>query len=206
MWHMKGPYPSGPLDHKQITAEVCIHHLIFSGTDYADKGTLIKCNPAIKTEVDREKLLEALEAGTIDVVGTDHAPHTLAEKRQPYLRAPSGLPLAQHAFVSLLEHVHDGRLTLEQVAEKTAHGPARLFDVKERGYLREGYWADLVLVDLNQSTVVDDQPVHYRCGWTPFAGRTFRSSVVATWVCGHPAYMDGKIDPTPAGSRLEFDR
>jgi len=197
---------SKPLDAKQITAEVCVHHLLFSGTDYRDKGNLIKCNPAIKTEADRRELLAALQAGTIDVVGTDHAPHTLAEKQQPYMKAPSGLPLVQHALVSLLEHVHDRALSLEQVAEKTAHNPARLFEVKERGYLREGYWADLVLVDLKRPTIVDDQPVHYHCGWTPFAGRTFRSSVAATLVSGHLAFFDGKIDPRPAGRRLEFDR
>jgi dihydroorotase len=197
---------SMPLETKRITAEVCVHHLLFSGTDYRDKGNLIKCNPAIKTEADRRQLLTALQEGTIDVVGTDHAPHTLAEKQQSYLRAPSGLPLVQHALVSLLEHVYDGVLTLEQVVEKTAHNPARLFDVKERGYLREGYWADLVLVDMKRSTVVNDQPIHSRCGWTPFAGRTFRSSVTATFVSGHPAFIDGKIDPEPAGIRLEFDR
>jgi len=197
---------SKPLDAKQITAEVCVHHLLFSGTDYRDKGNLIKCNPAIKTEADRRELLAALQAGTIDVVGTDHAPHTLAEKQQPYMKAPSGLPLVQHALVSLLEHVHDRALSLEQVAEKTAHNPARLFEVKNRGYLREGYWADLVLVDLKRPTIVDDQPVHYHCGWTPFAGRTFRSSVAATFVSGHLAFIDGKLDPKPKGMRLEFNR
>ncbi len=197
---------SMPLEEKRITAEVCVHHLLFSGTDYRDKGNLIKCNPAIKTEADRQKLLAALQAGTIDVVGTDHAPHTLAEKQRSYIKAPSGLPLVQHALVSLLEHVHDRALSLEQVPEKTAHNPARLFAVKERGYLREGYWADLVLVDLKRPTVVDDQPVHYHCGWTPFAGRTFRSSVAATFVSGHLAYFDGKIDARHAGMRLEFER
>jgi dihydroorotase len=197
---------SMPLEEKRITAEVCVHHLLFSGTDYRDKGNLIKCNPAIKTEADRRKLLAALQAGTIDVVGTDHAPHTLAEKQQSYIKAPSGLPLVQHALVSLLEHVHDRALSLEQVPEKTAHNPARLFAVKERGYLREGYWADLVLVDLKRPTVVDDQPVHYHCGWTPFAGRTFRSSVAATFVSGHLAFFDGKLDPKPKGMRLEFNR
>ena len=199
-------FSSMPLEAKRITAEVCIHHLLFSGTDYREKGNLIKCNPAIKTEADRRQLVSALREGTIDVVGTDHAPHTLAEKQQPYLRAPSGLPLVQHALVSLLEHVHEGTLTLEQVVEKTAHNPARLFDVRERGYLREGYWADLVLVDLDRPTVVDDQPVHYRCGWTPFAGRTFRSSIAATFVSGHLAFVDGKINAEPAGQRLAFNR
>lgn len=195
-----------PLDEKKITAEVCVHHLSFSETDYGEKGTLIKCNPAIKTGTDREQLVKALGEGRIDVVGTDHAPHTLAEKRQPYLKAPSGLPLVQHALVSLLEHVHDGALTPADVAEKTAHGPARLFAVRERGYLREGYWADLVLVDMQQPTVVDDQPVHYRCGWTPFAGRTFRSSIAATIVSGHLAFFNGRIDSDPSGKRLEFNR
>lgn len=195
-----------PLEAKRITAEVCVHHLFFSGTDYREKGSLIKCNPAIKTEADRRGLLAALQAGTIDVVGTDHAPHTLAEKQLPYMRAPSGLPLVQHALVSLLEHVHDQAISLEQLVEKTAHNPARLFALKQRGYLREGYWADLVLVDLKRSTRVDQQPVHYHCGWTPFAGRTFRSSVAATFVSGRLAFFDGKLDPRPAGRRLEFDR
>ncbi len=199
-------FAPAPLDDKRITAEVCVHHLFFAGTDYREQGMRIKCNPAIKTESDRSSLLAALAAGKIDVVGTDHAPHTLAEKQRPYLHAPSGLPLAQHALVCLLEHFHDGGLTLPQVVEKTAHNPARLFDVKERGYLREGYWADLVLVDLDRPGAVDDQPVFYRCGWTPFAGRTFRSTVIATIVSGHLAYLDGELDQRPAGQRLEFDR
>lgn len=199
-------FSAQPLDEKRITAEACVHHLHFSESDYGEKKTLIKCNPAIKTQADRAGLLAALHDGRIDVVGTDHAPHTLAEKQRPYLDAPSGLPLVQHALVSLLEHVHDGVLTLEQAVEKIAHGPAHLFDVKERGYLREGYWADLVLVDMQTPTAVDAQAVLYHCGWTPFAGRTFRSSVIATIVSGHLAYVDGNVDPTPAGMRLEFAR
>ncbi len=199
-------FGDGPTDGKRITAEACVHHLYFAGTDYEAKGALIKCNPAIKTAKDRTALLAALASGKIDLVGTDHAPHTLAEKQQPYLRSPSGLPLVQHALVSLLEHVHDGVLTMPQLVEKIAHAPARRFDVKERGYLREGYWADLVLVDMHRPTVVDDDPIHYHCAWTPFAGRTFRSRVVATIVSGHLAYLDGKIDPKPNGRRLEFDR
>ncbi|PID40151.1 MAG: dihydroorotase [Proteobacteria bacterium] len=199
-------FSTKPLDEKRITAEACVHHLFFSENDYGEKGSLIKCNPAIKTEKDRKQLLKALQSGKIDVVGTDHAPHTLAEKQQPYMKAPSGLPLVQHALVSLLEHVHDGTLTLEQIVEKTAHAPARLFEVKERGYLREGYWADLVLVNLQKTKDVDQQPVLYHCGWTPFAGYRFRSEVAATIVCGHPAYLDGRVDPMPAGIRLEFDR
>jgi dihydroorotase len=199
-------FAAAPLESKRITAEVCVHHLLFSDEDYLDKGTLIKCNPAIKTEMDRRQLLAGLKEGTIDAVGTDHAPHTLAEKQQPYLKAPSGLPMVQHALISLLEHVHDGILTLEEVVQKTAHAPARLFDVKERGFLREGYWADLVLVDLKRPTVVDNQPIRYHCGWTPVAGRTFRSSITTVFVNGHVAFMDGEIDPKPAGMRLEFDR
>ena len=195
-----------PMDEKRITAEACVHHLFFSDADYPEKGTRIKCNPAIKTDVDRVCLVAALKAGIIDVVGTDHAPHTLSEKNQSYLKAPSGLPLVQHALVSLLEQVHDNVLTIETVVERTAHAPARLFDVKDRGYLREGYWADLVLVDMNRPTAVDAQPVLYRCGWTPFAGRTFRSTIVATMVSGHLAYTGGVVDPQPAGKRLEFDR
>ena len=199
-------FTDGTVEEKRITAEVCVHHLYFAGTDYGQKGTLIKCNPAIKTEKDRDGLLAALASGRIDVVGTDHAPHTLAEKQQPYLRSPSGLPLAQHALVSLLEKVHDGGLTLSQVVERTAHAPARLFEVKERGYLREGYWADLVLVDMHHPTVVDDETVHYRCAWTPFSGRRFRSRIGATIVSGHPAFLGGQLDPAPKGRRLEFTR
>ncbi len=199
-------FSAKPAHEKQITAEACVHHLYFADTDYGEKQTLIKCNPAIKTEEDRRQLLAAIADGRIDVVGTDHAPHTLVEKHLNYTEAPSGLPLVQHALVSLLEQVHDKRLTVEQVVQLTAHNPARLFDVKERGYIREGYWADLVLVDLHRGQHVDEQPVYYRCGWTPFAGRSFRSTVVATFVNGHPAYLDGRIDPQPTGRRLAFDR
>lgn len=199
-------FSSEPLGAKRITAECCVHHLFFSGTDYQAKGNLIKCNPAIKTEMDRRELVGALEVGTIDVVGSDHAPHTLAEKQQPYTKAPAGLPLVQHALVSLLEHVHCGALTLETVAQKTAHGPATLFGIQDRGYLREGFWADLVLVDMNRPTAVDDQPVYYRCGWTPFSGYAFQSRVWATLVSGHLAFFDGTINPQPAGMRLAFNR
>ena len=145
-------------------------------------------------------------AAKIDVVGTDHAPHTLAEKQQPYLKAPSGLPLVQHALVSLLEHVHDGLLTLEQVVEKTAHAPARLFDIKERGYLREGYWADLVLVDLERPLDVARQQIWSKCGWSPFEGLTLRSSVDTTIVSGQIAYRDGRVRPACRGQALTFKR
>ncbi|MDL2328361.1 dihydroorotase [Desulfosarcina sp. OttesenSCG-928-A07] len=194
-----------PLNEKHITAEVCAHHLFFSDKDYKDRGTLIKCNPAIKTEKDRFSLLTALKDGKIDVVGTDHAPHTLEEKQKPYLGAPSGLPLVQHALVCLLEHVHNGILSLETLVERMAHAPAQLLGIRERGYLREGYWADLVLVDMHQPTFVDKNPIYYQCGWTPFSGLTFRSKVAATLVSGHVAFLNGKLDPSPAGRRLVFD-
>jgi len=196
----------GPLEEKQVTAEVCVHHLHFDQSRYPQLGTRIKCNPAIKTAADREALLRAVDDDRIDVIGTDHAPHTLSEKQQPYFQAPSGLPLVQHALVCLLEHYHDGRLSLPQIVEKACHAPARLFDVQDRGYIREGYWADLVLVDLKRPGVVDEAGLLYRCGWSPFAGTVFRSSVTATVVCGQPVYLDGRINPEPAGRRLEFRR
>jgi dihydroorotase len=195
-----------PLEGKRITAEVCIHHLFFTDADYASKGTLIKCNPAIKTGRDREALLQAVMENKIDVIATDHAPHTLTEKQAPYFGAPSGLPLVQHALPCLLEHFHAGRFSLPLIAEKTAHGPARLFQIPDRGYIREGYWADLVLVDLHQPLAVNETPCLYKCGWSPFSGRIFSSTVKATIVSGHLAYHEGSLDPNPAGRRLVFQR
>jgi dihydroorotase len=195
-----------PMDGKQITAEVCAHHLFFSVEDYETKGTLIKCNPSIKTAKDREALRDALCDGRLDMVATDHAPHTLAEKQEPYLKAPSGLPLVQHAFQSLLEQYHNGHFTLPLIAEKTAHAPARRFQIKDRGYIREGFWADLTLVDLKRPYVVDQNEILYHCGWSPFSGSTFQSTITATIVSGHLAYHEGKVDPTPSGHQLGFDR
>ncbi len=195
-----------PMDDKQITAEVCVHHLFFSTKDYEKKGSLIKCNPAIKDTSDRDALLNALHDDRLDMVATDHAPHTLAEKQAPYFSAPSGLPLVQHAFQSLLERYHDGHFSLPLIAEKTAHAPARRFQIRDRGYIREGYWADLILADLNQPYVVDENEILYRCGWSPFSGTTFKSTITATVVSGHLAYHEGKVDPAPMGQRLEFDR
>ena len=195
-----------PMDEKTITAEACVHHLFFDESAYAVKGTRVKCNPAIKSSTDRQALLEAVCDGRIDVIATDHAPHTLEEKQKPYFQAPSGLPLVQHALLCLLEHCHDGRLSLPLVAEKTAHAPARLFQLKDRGYIREGCWADLTLVDMNRPCRVDELPVFARCGWTPFEGFTFRSTVDATIVSGQVAYRNGRIADAPAGMRLTFER
>lgn len=195
-----------PLQEKRITAEVCVHHLFFDESYYPAKGTRIKCNPAIKTAADRKALLQAVADNRIDVIASDHAPHTLAEKQAPYFKAPSGLPLVQHALIGLLEHYHDGLFSLPLVAEKTAHAPARLFQLKERGYIREGYWADLTLVDLNRTFEVDANPIFYKCGWSPFDGCTFRSTIEATIVSGHLAYHKDTVHPTAAGMRLEFER
>jgi dihydroorotase len=195
-----------PLEDKRITAEACVHHLFFTDADYASKGALIKCNPAIKTGRDRETLLQAVAENKIDVIGTDHAPHTLTEKQSPYLQAPSGLPLVQHALPCLLEHYHSGRWSLPLIAEKTAHAPARLFQIPDRGYIREGYWADLVLVDLHQPATVNEASCLYKCGWSPFAGQRFSSTVKMTLVSGHLAYHEGRLDPVPAGRRLVFQR
>ena len=201
-----GLLSDAPLVQKRITGEVCAHHLYFNDADYANKGTWIKCNPAIKSEADRQALLRAVIDNRIDVIATDHAPHTKTEKQNPYLKAPSGLPLVQHAFMALLEHYHNGVFTLPLIAEKTSHAPAKLFAIKERGFIREGYWADLVLADLTQPFEVNAHPVWYQCGWTPFEGVTFKSSIVATVVSGHLAYHAGTLSETPAGRRLEFER
>ena len=194
------------LEAKQITAEVCVHHLHFDESDYAQKGTLIKCNPSIKSAEDRKALLQAVIENRIDVIATDHAPHSLKEKQQSYFKAPSGLPLVQQALVCLLEHYHGGRFTLPLIAEKTAHAPARLFQLKDRGYIREGYWADLVLVDLERPHVADESSLYYRCGWSPFTGRVFRSTVETTIVSGRLAYHNSRVYPVPEGRRLEFNR
>lgn len=194
-----------PLEEKRITAEVCAHHLFFSHKDYADKGARIKCNPAIKEESDRLKLLECVANDTIDVIATDHAPHTWQEKQGTYFKAPAGLPLVEQALISVLEHYHKGFLTLEQIVQKTAHAPAILYKVKERGFIREGYYADLVLVDLNNPHTVTDECCHYKCGWTPFDGYTFQSKVQTTIVNGVIKYDKGKVVSDQRGQCLEFN-
>jgi dihydroorotase len=199
-------FNSGPPDGKKITAEVCAHHLFFNTADYEAHGARIKCNPAIKTEADRQALLKAIRDDRIDIIATDHAPHTWQEKQRPYFEAPSGLPLVQDALPSLLEHVHRGDLSLPQIVEKTSHAPARLFNVRDRGYIREGYWADLVLVDLDRTHVVENKNVICRCGWSPFEGYSFRSTVEMTMVNGRIVYQNGQVVDSPQGLPLEFER
>jgi dihydroorotase len=194
-----------PLKDKRITAEACVHHLWFTDKDYETKGNFIKWNPAVKTEADRDGILKAVLDGRIDVIATDHAPHTLEEKLQPYLQAPSGGPLVQHALPAILELYHQGKISLEQVAEKMAHNVAICFQIEKRGYIREGYWADLVLVDLNDPWTVNKSNILYKCGWSPFEGTTFQSKIKHTIVSGNLAYSDGVITDVP-GKRLAFER
>ena len=195
-----------PLADKRITAEACIHHLWFSDADYAKKGNFIKWNPAVKTAADRDGILQAVLDGRIDVIATDHAPHTLAEKSQPYSQAPSGGPLVQFALQALLDMYHDGKLSLEQLVQKTAHNVATCFQVHERGFIREGYWADLVLVDLERPYTVERKNILSKCGWSPFEGHTFKSTVTHTWVSGNLVYEQGKVVEQGSGQRLAFDR
>ncbi|MBF0256479.1 MAG: amidohydrolase family protein, partial [Gammaproteobacteria bacterium] len=191
---------------KRITAEACVHHLYFDASDYAEKGSLIKCNPAIKTGADRDALRQALIDGRIDLIGTDHAPHTLEEKAGSYFKAPAGLPLVQHALPMALELYQDGLLSLELLVDKLCHSPARLFDLAERGYLREGYWADLALVDLAADYPVEREQVLYKCGWSPLEGRRLRSRIAATWVNGVQVYDGARVSDQIVGQRLRFDR
>lgn len=194
------------LKDKRITAEACVHHLWFTDKDYDTKGNFIKWNPAVKTEADRDGILKAVLDGRIDVIATDHAPHTLEEKSQPYLQAPSGGPLVQHALPAILELYHHGKITLEQVAEKMAHNVAICFQIDRRGYVREGYWADLVLVDLNSPWNVNKSNILYKCGWSPFEGSTFHSKIMHTLVSGNLAFRNGSIIEGKAGNRLNFKR
>ena len=195
-----------PLKDKKITAEVCVHHLWFSADDYAEKGTLIKWNPAVKNEADRSALWAALNDDRIDVLATDHAPHTLEEKSNVYTKAPSGGPLVQHALLALLTAAKKGKITLEKLVEKACHNPAILFQIAKRGYLREGYCADLVLVDLDRTTTVTKEGLLYQCGWSPFEGTTFDAVIDRTWVNGKTVYANGKIIEVEAAQQLTFDR
>ena len=195
-----------PLKDKKITAEVCIHHLWFSDEDYDKKGTLIKWNPAVKTSKDRDQLWKALLDGRIDVIATDHAPHTLEEKKNVYTKAPSGGPLVQHAFVAMIEMFHRGKISLEKIAEKMCHNPSILFEVEKRGYIKPGYFADLVVIDINNPWSVNKDNILYKCGWSPFEGTTFKSRITHTFVNGVLAYNNFKVLDVNAGKRLTFNR
>jgi dihydroorotase len=195
-----------PLVEKRITAEACTHHLWFSEEDYATKGNFIKWNPAVKTAVDRDAILAAVIDGRIDILATDHAPHTLEEKNQTYLKAPSGGPLVQHTLNALLELHHKGKISLEKIVEKACHNPAILFEIDRRGFIREGFYADMVLVDTKRSYVVEKSNILYKCGWSPFEGERFHSEVTHTFVNGNLVYEHGKFDESVKGMRLNFNR
>ena len=195
-----------PLEEKQITAEVCIHHLWFSDKDYAEKGTHIKWNPAVKTEKDRQGLWKALLDDRIDVLATDHAPHTLEEKDNVYTKAPSGGPLVQHAVTAIFEKVKEGVIPIEKAVEKMSHNPAKLFQIEKRGFIKEGYYADLVLIDTNKSQTVTKENVLYKCGWSPFEGTTFSSTITHTFVNGNLMYNEGVINENIKGKRITFNR
>jgi len=195
-----------PLAEKRITAEVCIHHLWFDESKYAEKGTLIKWNPAVKKASDKKALFQALLDDKLDVIATDHAPHTLEEKSNTYFNAPSGGPLVQHALPAMLAFVKQEKISLEKVVEKMCHNPAICFQVENRGFIREGYFADLVLVDLDKPWEVNKDNILYKCGWSPFEGETFNAQITHTFVNGHIAYEYGSFDETRRGMRLTFDR
>ena len=194
------------LKDKKITAEVCIHHLWFDENNYKEKGTLIKWNPAVKKESDKKALFQALLDDKLDVIATDHAPHTLEEKANSYFKAPSGGPLVQHALPAMLEFFKNGKISLEKVVEKMCHNPAICFKVENRGFIREGYFADLVLVDLNNPWEVNKENILYKCGWSPFEAEIFNAKITHTLVNGHIAYQYGKFNESKNGMRLTFDR
>ena len=195
-----------PLEKKQITAEVCIHHLWFSDKDYAEKGTHIKWNPAVKTEKDKQGLWRALLDDRIDVIATDHAPHTLEEKNNNYIKAPSGGPLVQHAIIALFEKVKQGVISIEKAVEKTSHNPAKLFQIKKRGFIKKGFFADLVLVDVNKPQTVSKKNILYKCGWSPFEGTKFSSTITHTFVNGKLIYNNGVFNDEIKGKRITFNR
>jgi len=195
-----------PLEDKKITAEVCIHHLWFTNDDYATKGNLIKWNPAVKTENDRKVLWEALLDDRIDVIATDHAPHTLEEKQQSYLNAPSGGPLVQHAVVAMFEGYHQGKISIEKIVEKMAHNPAKIFKIEKRGFIKVGYYADLVIINTGLPWSVKKENILAKCGWSPFEGFSFKSRITHTFVNGQLVYNNFKVKDIQCGERLLFDR
>ncbi len=195
-----------PIEDKKITAEVCVHHLWFTNEDYASKGNLIKWNPAVKTPEDRKALWDALLDDRIDVIATDHAPHTLEEKKLPYLQAPSGGPLVQHAVVAMFEAHHQGKISVEKIVEKMAHNPAKIFKIEKRGFIKEGYYADLAIVNPGLPWNVKKENILYKCGWSPFEGYNFRSRITHTFVNGQLVYTNFKVKDIKPGQRLLFDR
>ncbi len=195
-----------PLSEKKITSEVCIHHLTFSDQDYDKLGAKIKWNPAVKTSNDREKLWNALNNDLIDVVATDHAPHTFKEKQNPYTTCPSGGPMVQHSLVSMLESFHKEKISLEKIVQKMSHNPAILFDVKKRGYIKEGFYADLVIFNLNSPWKVSKDNLMYKCGWSPFENKIFKSRILHTFVNGNLVYSNGKVFEGKMGMKIQFDR
>lgn len=195
-----------PLKDKKITAEVCVHHLTFTNEDYETKGTLIKWNPAVKTEKDKVGLWEALLDDRIDIVATDHAPHTWQEKQNVYTKAPSGAPLVQHSLVAMIEHFKKGKISLEKIVEKMCHNPAILFQIEKRGFVKEGFKADLVLVDLDDEFTVSKENILYKCGWSPLEGTTFHSKITHTFVNGNLVFENGKFSEEKFGERLLFER
>jgi dihydroorotase len=195
-----------PLKDKKITAEVCVHHLYFDSDDYETLGTKIKWNPAIKDKQHKHKLLQGLLNNKLDVVATDHAPHTLAEKSNPYSTCPSGAPMIQHSLQVMLTFYHNGKLSLEKIAEKMSHAPAICFKIKERGFIREGYFADMFLLDLNKQIIVSKNNIFYKCGWSPLEGKPFKGAITHTLVNGHLAYVSGKFNNEKAGFRLQFEK
>ena len=195
-----------PLKEKKITAEVCVHHLHFTNSDYETKGSLIKWNPAVKTETDKNGLWEALLDDRIDVIATDHAPHTLEEKSNKYLKCPSGAPLVQHSLQVMFEYYKKGKISLEKVVEKMCHNPAILFEIEKRGFVKEGYKADLVLVDLNKKYTVSKENILYKCGWSPLENEIFHSEITHTFINGNLAYENGRFSDEKFGERLLFER
>jgi len=193
-----------PLREKRITAEVCVHHLWFNDSDYKRLGAKIKWNPAIKSEADQTALFEGLLNGKIDIVATDHAPHSWEDKQKPYLSCPSGAPMVQHSLVAMLDFYHRGKISLEMIVEKMCHSPATLYGIRNRGYIRKGYHADLTLVDLNDPWTVGKENLYYKCGWSPMEGVTFKSSITHTWVNGNLVFDNGRFDETAKGKALEF--
>ena len=194
-----------PLNQKKITSEVCIHHLTFTDEDYSKKGSFIKWNPAIKSKSDRDQLWKALNEDRIDIVATDHAPHTLEEKNNEYTSCPSGGPLVQHSLIVMFEHFLNNRISLEKLVQKMCHNPAILFNIKKRGFIKKDYYADIVVLNPNQKQVVTEKSILYKCGWSPFLGDSFSSKVKYTFVNGHLAYNDGVIDDTLLGKKIEFE-